>query len=86
MKEPDAIESEQSQFAPYSDMVYLYFHEYTIDFEFFQQVPPQGKKNVNPICLGRIVMSPQHTKFFHKYLGDVIREDQEKFGEIPLKK
>ena len=80
------IELEQARIASYSDNVNIRFSEFTFNLEFSQQVPPEGEKNGNPICLGRIVMSPQHAKIFHKFLGNVIEDYEKKFNEILLKK
>jgi len=85
MGEPEAIEIEQGRIASYSDIVSILYSEYTFNFEFSQQMPPENEKQVNPICLGRIVMSPQHAKFFSKLLSDVITGYEKKFGTISQK-
>jgi hypothetical protein len=86
MEEPDAdIEMEQLRLASYSDTVIIHYTQFTFNFEFSQQVPPEGKKTNNPICLGRIVMSPQHAKLFNKILTNTLEEYEKKISEISLK-
>ncbi|MDD3135633.1 MAG: DUF3467 domain-containing protein [Methanoregula sp.] len=86
MEDPvEDMESDQPQVASYSDSVVIRYTEYTINFEFGQQVPVKSKNSGSSICLGRIVMSPQHTKLFHKILGKVIEDYEKGFHEISLK-
>lgn len=82
----DDFEMEPPKIAAYSDIVSVRYSEYTFNFQFSQQVPSEGEKKFNPICLGKIVMSPQHAKMFHEYLGDVIEDYEKIFNAIQLKK
>jgi len=85
MGDPEPIEMEQNRIASYSDMVSILYSEYTFNFEFSQQMPPENEKQINPVCLGRIVMSPQHAKLFSKLLSGIITEYEKKFGAISQK-
>lgn len=80
------IEFNQARIATYSDMVFIRFTEYTFNFEFSQMIPSEGGKKDDSICLGRIVMSPQHAKSFNKILTQVIEAYEKNINEIPLKK
>lgn len=81
-EELDDIGIETSRVAAYTDTVKILHTQYTILFEFLQQVPPEGEKSIPPACLGRIVMSPGFLKLFVKQCNDALQAYEKEFGEI----
>lgn len=79
------VNLDQPPMASYSDHVIIRYSEFSINFEFSQQVPPKSNGPSTPICLGRIVMSPEHAKMFNQLMSSIITEYEKNFHEISLK-
>jgi hypothetical protein len=80
----DDIDLEQTRIAAYSDTTNILYTQYTFNFEFSQQVPPEGEKKIKPACIGRIVMSPGFAKIFTKQCNEAIQNYEKTFGEIKI--
>lgn len=85
MTEEQEILEDLSRAAGYCDVSNIIYNQFTFNFEFSQQMPPEGDKRIKPVCLGRIVMSPNFAKVFSKLCIETVQNYEKQFGEIQIK-